>query len=347
MASKQVLIFTPRSNVEGTPTNQRSADGLRVLLAQVRDSGYATKIGALSMEKDVHAQVRELMATVWLGGNPGKCMTWTGDGSAAPILQALAREMIPDEQNPRVWVGAGGSVNVLAKALGSEDVTSAQSFLRGAGHVRLLRPRRMVVHQGGRDLLNRPFFNFASSGLDAEWLGEYEPLPRNNGTIRNIAKATFKIAPRVVLSRKGYLSCTALANRHWGPFMHLGTEHDRLDDANFGMVEFHANTGIDAALKFAALQLVTRPEVAQALSMSSQYPRLDRLAVLRLLRTLKDGMTPCPVNNGHAVREFVPSTPVMHCQVDGTPFSLNVVPDEKVSVRFSTEAERKVSVFSV
>lgn len=270
-------------------------------------------------------------------------VTVLGDGGNGVWLRAkqILNEEEPEHALDRTFIAPGGTMNLIAKALGSR-LAHLPLFLVGFRGEQDILLRELIVDLKTGRQVHIPWAAFSGVGFDGHFLEHYEKMPRTHHVLRNVLKTSVDLAPQVLGADEQFVWDMALAVSQLGLIKFPPRDFDGLSKKDFYRVQLGPVGGTEAAIKGIALQVTgLHPAIADF------YWKKQRLAaVLDFLpghgrfREIIESVRPCISNGGHRSHQI--SGPFT-CHADGFPHRFDAGADD---YRFVTLPEPGVKVFS-
>ncbi len=216
---------------------------------------------------NIARQIRDNSLMRALFEEDAEVVSFFGDSAGGTFLSAISKNLDDDPVSadltlkPRpVLVGDGGTLNLLARHLGTADSKTIRKIINGEVpyEEQDLRVREVTVStfdERGQmiDTQISPWTCFVGTGLDAFAIGEMERLPRTVHPALRGLKVTKKILEKIINNdddRKyplGLDSYTVLPK--WA-FFRFGKEFDCLGEEDFHHISFKCESGWEAMKRF-------------------------------------------------------------------------------------------------
>ncbi len=284
-------------------------------------------------------QTRDALARI----EPGSSLvTVMGDGGTGTWLRAKQEidSDLPERSTDRVCVLPGGTMNLIAKALGV-SLRDFRLFLDGDPRAQDVVVRELIIKRLKGEDIAFPWVAFSGVGLDARILEPYDSKPRSNHVLTNVALASLELAPEVIFSRDQFIWDLAFAVSRLGLIKLDPNQYDRLQSRDFNRVQLGPLNGVDAAIQALLLQVAgIHPMISNFYWKDGlNAKRLDRIPGHSKWRALLEKIKPA-VSNGQTPHSFKGD---FTFHLDGFPHRL---PPGVIDYQFATVEKLPVSVFS-
>lgn len=238
---------------------------------------------------------------------PGSSLiTIMGDGGTGTWLRAKQEidGQQPERSIDRVCVLPGGTMNLIAKALGV-SLRDVRLFLDGDPRAQDIVVRELIIKRLKGDDISFPWVAFSGVGLDARILEPYDSKPRSNHVLTNVALASLELAPEVIFSSDRFVWDMAFAVSQLGLMKFDPRQYDRLESRDFNRVQLGPVGGVDAALQALMLQVAgIHPMISNFYWQDDSIAkRLDRLPGHAQWRSLLEKIKPA-ISNGQKPHRF-------------------------------------------
>lgn len=276
--------------------------------------------------------------------DPGShIVTVMGDGGNGTWLRAkqILNTDHADYAEDKIFIAPGGTMNLIAKALGSK-LAHLPLFLAGGDRLNQeVLVRELIVDRRNGKHVHIPWAAFAGVGFDGRFLEQYETKPRTNHVLRNVFDTAVDLAPSVLGSKEQFTWDMALALSQLG-LIRFPTDLDRLSDRDFHRVQLGPVEGNEAAIKGIALQFTgLHPSIADFYWNQKELAALlDVLPGHATFREIIASVRPQVSNGHHQAHEII--GPFL-CHADGYPHRFDDGADD---YRFVTLPEAGVKAFS-
>ena len=328
--AKDLLLISTPGNSGPNPQNPRGALVVREISRLAQQRGIPLRQHIIDYESHVAHKIRTQLDNLDIGKT--RVIIAAGDGSAALIMPALADVQI------EVLMAPGGTINVLAKQLGSTTTESWNKFITGNGSLRTIRLRELDISGVNTGhIAQANWINFCNVGLGARFLDAYDSKDRARSATANVLRASIELAPKVVFSSTKFCDFAAVANPLYGPFMNLGFQNDHLSNPEFGVMRLGPEPGFSAAWKFTALQLLMRDPIRNWYWSDMIPAFFDYFPKHREIRSLAKGFKPVMSSGGvHEVSFPVKAGEQIYWHTDGSPKHYTFREPDTVMVKRST-----------
>ncbi len=299
---------------------------------------------------DIRSQVRRQLVNDSDFSDDNFKISFFGDGGTGVFLYAM-QSLAKPKSRKRVplFVAPGGTMNLLSQHLNPDLKSNLCHYFSASDEERLvtrvnIRQLSLIRTRKGRPtkVENHPWVCFAGAGMDAYLLSIFESLPRNQSLPRKVATTARVIFTDVIRHGRELACYGVVALPRWG-IIKFPDRYDSLHKEHFYKVSIGPNRGFGAVRDTFACNLAgLHPEVLNVLWQELPPPSTG---VGLFDDMLSAAYTMCP----DEVKEW--STPVPNIKgkaffhVDGFPMQVNLLPDEKASLDFSTPVGEPVSVF--
>ncbi len=270
-------------------------------------------------------------------------VTVLGDGGNGVWLRAkqILNEEEPDHVQDRTFIAPGGTMNLIAKALGSK-LAHLPLFLAGFRLEQDVLLRELIVAMKNGRQVHIPWAAFSGVGFDGRFLERYERMPRTSHVLRNVVRTSVDLAPQVLGADEQFVWDMALAVSQLGLIKFPSGEFDGLSKEHFYRVQLGPVGGTEAAIKAIALQVTgLHPAIADFYWTKQRLAAvLDVLPGHGRFREIIESVRPRISNGSHRSHQI--SGPFT-CHADGFPHRFEDGVDD---YRFETLPEPGVKVFS-
>ncbi len=333
-----------------------------------RPQDYPKATAKLDEIRRTAAALRQDVRTVWLDfksdrdGNVLQCLTdqiraafaeiapgasfvtVMGDSGTGPCMRAMqvVNEELGNTRRDRLFVAPGGTMNLIASALGS-DMKSFPDYLSEGNTERDVVLRDLEVTRMDGRVVKFPWAAFASYGLDARTLRFYEHMSRKRDVHLNVIAASMQLAPDVLLSDEPNFWDMSFAVPRLG-LINLDPGHyNGLHRQHFYRLQLGPVSGVGAALRAGALHFAgLHPAISQLYwAQPDIASRLDVIPGHHGFRKLLAASHP-RVSNGHHKPHSVGNRPFPF-QVDGFPHEF---PEGVLGYSFVTNKAKPIRAYA-
>ncbi len=333
-----------------------------------RPQDYPKATAKLDAINRTAAALRQDVRTVWLDfkpdsdGNVLQCLTdqiraafaqiapgasfvtVMGDSGTGPCMRAMqvVDEELGNTRRDRLFVAPGGTMNLIASALGS-DMKSLPDYLCGGNTERDVVLRDLEVTRKDGRVVSFPWAAFASYGLDARTLRFYEHMSRKRDVHLNVIAASMQLAPDVLLSDEPNFWDMCFSVPRLGLINLDSGLYNGLHRQEFYRLQLGPVSGVGAALRAGALHFAgLHPAISQL-----YWERADSTRILDVIpghqgfRQLLAATHP-RISNGHHKPHPVGTGPFSF-QVDGFPHEF---PEGVLGYNFVTNKAKPVRAYA-
>lgn len=284
-------------------------------------------------------QMRAAMHKIAPGSN---MVTVLGDGGNGVVLRAkqLLNQEDPKHTADRLFIAPGGTMNLIAQALGIK-LEHLALFLAGLNCEQEILLRELIVHLREGSKVHIPWAAFSGVGFDGRFLERYEKMSRTNHVLWNVFQTGVDLAPEVLGSDDQFIWHMALTISRLGLIKFPSKELDGLGKQDFNQIQLGPVNGTDAAIKGIALQVTgLHPAIADFYWRRRELAEmLDVFPGHATFREIIESVR--PRSNGHYRPHQI--TGEFTCHGDGFPYRFKEGADH---YEFRTLPESGVRVFS-
>ncbi len=284
-------------------------------------------------------QTRKALEDIEPGSSLATVMGDGGTGTWLRAKQEIDSEQ-PERSVDRICVLPGGTMNLIAKALGV-SLRDFRLFLDGDPRAQDVVVRELIIKRLKGEDIAFPWVAFSGVGLDARILEHYDNKPRSNHVLTNVALASLELAPEVIFSLDQFVWDMAFAVSRIGLMKFDPTQYDRLESPDFNRVQLGPVNGVDAALQALMLQVAgIHPAISHFYwKNGSKAQKLDRIPGHPKWRALLEKIKPA-ISNGQKSHRFGGD---FTFHLDGFPHRL---PPGVTDYQFASVDKLPVHVFS-
>lgn len=267
-----------------------------------------------------------------------------GDGGNGAFLRAkqLLEEDVPERKTDRLFLAPGGTMNLIAQALGVR-LEHVRDFLASRnGFTKEVMVRELVLHMANGRQVTYPWVAFAGVDFAARILMHYDKQPRSNHVLTNVLLAALELAPDVVFDDGQYTLDLATAVSQLGLIRFSPERFNLLHASDFSRFQLVVDSGGEAAVKAIALQLAgIDPIISEFYWTQPELARLfDRLPGHDRWRNLLEAMRPRRGSEPHTSHPIGPNS---RLHTDGYPRPL---PPAVTDYSYRTIAKPGVRVYA-
>ncbi len=262
-------------------------------------------------------QMREEMHRIEPGSD---IVTVLGDGGNGVVLRGkqLLNQEDPAHAADRLFIAPGGTMNLIAKALGVK-LEHLPLFLAGYKCDQEVLLRELVIQKREGGEVHIPWAAFSGVGFDGRFLEAYERKSRTNHVLQNVFQAGVDLAPEVLGSNDQFTWHMALAVSQIGLIKFPPDELDVLGKRDFHQIQLGPVDGTAAAIKGIALQVTgLHPAIAKFYWEKRKLAELlDVFPGHATFREIIESVRP-RVNNGQMLAHQIAGE--FTCHGDGFPY---------------------------